>query len=87
MGEQTVPTDHRGLRILGLDECLQRVAAAPMGRIAFGHDGELVVRPGQPQPRWDRRGVSDQLGTQGHTKRREQDAFWVRVPGQRGNGP
>lgn len=44
-GEQPVPSDHRGLRVLDLDECLRRVVAAPVGRIAFAHDGEIVVLP------------------------------------------
>jgi nitroimidazol reductase NimA-like FMN-containing flavoprotein (pyridoxamine 5'-phosphate oxidase superfamily) len=39
------PTDHRGLAVLDLDECLRRVRQVPVGRIAFEHDGDLVVLP------------------------------------------
>lgn len=39
------PTDRRGLRVLTLDECLQRAATAPLGRVAFAHDGEIVILP------------------------------------------
>lgn len=38
-------TDRRGLRVLGLEECLARLAAAPMGRVAFVADGEVVILP------------------------------------------
>lgn len=39
------PTDHRGLRVLGLEECRVRLRATPLGRLAFVHDGEPVVLP------------------------------------------
>lgn len=38
-------TDHRGLRILGLDECLRRLGSQVLGRLAFVHDGEPVILP------------------------------------------
>lgn len=38
-------TDHTGLRILGLDDCLERLARTPVGRIAFALDGELTILP------------------------------------------
>lgn len=38
-------TDHRGQRVLGLDECLDRLRRAPMGRLAFIRDGVPVVLP------------------------------------------
>lgn len=41
----TYPTDHRGLRLLGFDECLKRIAEAVVGRIGFSHDGEIVILP------------------------------------------
>lgn len=37
--------DHRGLRVLGLEECLDRLRQASMGRIAFIRDGGPVVLP------------------------------------------
>lgn len=37
--------DHRGLRALGLDECLERLRATPVGRVAFVSDGEPVLFP------------------------------------------
>jgi CBS domain-containing protein/nitroimidazol reductase NimA-like FMN-containing flavoprotein (pyridoxamine 5'-phosphate oxidase superfamily) len=43
-GPQT-PTDHRGLRVLGLDECLLRLRHASMGRLAFVRDGEPLMLP------------------------------------------
>lgn len=39
------PTDHSGLRVMGTDECLRRLAAAPLGRVAFVKDGEVTVLP------------------------------------------
>lgn len=39
------PTDHRGLRVLGFEECMERVRSTPMGRLAFVNDGEVVVLP------------------------------------------
>ncbi|SDO89708.1 Pyridoxamine 5'-phosphate oxidase [Pedococcus dokdonensis] len=39
------PTDHTGLRVLDLDECLARLVEVPVGRFAFQLDGELTVLP------------------------------------------
>jgi uncharacterized protein len=39
------PTDHAGLEILPLDECLRLLASVPVGRIGFFADGEIVVLP------------------------------------------
>ena len=39
------PTDHRGLRVLGLEECLERLLTTPVGRLAFMNEGEPVVFP------------------------------------------
>ncbi len=38
-------TDHTGLQILPLDECLRLVASVPVGRLGFQADGELSVLP------------------------------------------
>lgn len=40
-----VPLDHSGLETLGAAECRALLAAAPVGRVAFGFDGEIVVLP------------------------------------------
>ncbi|MEP6666431.1 MAG: pyridoxamine 5'-phosphate oxidase family protein, partial [Nocardioidaceae bacterium] len=39
------PTDHRGLRVLGFEECLERLRTEPVGRLAFVDKGEPVVFP------------------------------------------
>lgn len=39
------PTDHSGLAILPLDECLRLLGSVPVGRIGFHSDGEVVVLP------------------------------------------
>jgi nitroimidazol reductase NimA-like FMN-containing flavoprotein (pyridoxamine 5'-phosphate oxidase superfamily) len=39
------PTDHSGLEILPLTECLRLLASVPVGRVAFRADGEVVVLP------------------------------------------
>ena len=39
------PTDHAGLEILPLDECLRLLASVPVGRVGFFADGELVILP------------------------------------------
>lgn len=44
-GTEPYATDHTGLRILGLDDCLRRLAETPVGRIAFPLDGELAILP------------------------------------------
>jgi uncharacterized protein len=38
-------TDHRGLRVLMLDECLQLLRDHPVGRVGFLSDGEVVILP------------------------------------------
>ncbi|GAB3082812.1 pyridoxamine 5'-phosphate oxidase family protein [Pedococcus soli] len=38
-------TDHTGLRVLDLEDCLTRLGAAPVGRLAFPLDGEIAVLP------------------------------------------
>ena len=40
-----LPLDRRGLRVLGLDECLQLLRQAPMGRLAMVRNGEPIVLP------------------------------------------
>jgi len=45
MPAETVPTDRRGLVVLAFDECLRRLAAAPVGRLAFLVAGSPVVLP------------------------------------------
>lgn len=37
--------DHRGLRVLTLEECLDRLRSGVVARLAFIHDGEPVVLP------------------------------------------
>jgi hypothetical protein len=44
-GRTDQPTDHRGQRVLGFEECLERLRAAPLGRLAFVTAGEPVVFP------------------------------------------
>jgi nitroimidazol reductase NimA-like FMN-containing flavoprotein (pyridoxamine 5'-phosphate oxidase superfamily) len=38
-------TDHTGLRVMGVDECLARLGQTPVGRLAFELDGEIAVLP------------------------------------------
>ena len=38
-------TDHSGLRVMGTDECLERLGSTVIGRVAFLHDGEVVLLP------------------------------------------
>jgi nitroimidazol reductase NimA-like FMN-containing flavoprotein (pyridoxamine 5'-phosphate oxidase superfamily) len=45
LGTTNPPTDHRGLRVLGFEECLERLRTAPVGRLALVHTGEPVVFP------------------------------------------
>jgi CBS-domain-containing membrane protein len=40
-----LPLDHRGLRVLGLTECLDLLRHAPMGRVALVRNGEPIVVP------------------------------------------
>ncbi len=39
------PTDHRGLRVLGFEDCLQRLRTTKVGRLAFVSEGEPVLFP------------------------------------------
>jgi len=39
------PTDHAGLAILPLDDCMRLLSSVPIGRIGFQSDGEVVVLP------------------------------------------
>ena len=39
------PTDHAGLEMLPLDECLRLLASVPVGRVGLHADGEVVVLP------------------------------------------
>jgi hypothetical protein len=45
LGAAKVPTDHRGLRVLGFEERLDRLGSVPVGRLAFVDSGEPVVFP------------------------------------------
>lgn len=38
-------TDHAGLEMLPLDDCLRLLASVPVGRVGFHCDGEVVVLP------------------------------------------
>jgi hypothetical protein len=40
-----VPTDHSGLRVMGTDECIERISSTAVGRVAFARDGEIVLLP------------------------------------------
>lgn len=42
---RAVPTDHTGLRVLSLEDCLARLVESPVGRFAFHLDGEIAVLP------------------------------------------
>lgn len=42
---ESVARDHTGLVVLGLDECLAKLAATPIGRVAFRLDGGISVLP------------------------------------------
>lgn len=39
------PTDHRGIIVLTLEECLDRLRSTPVGRIAFTDRGGPVILP------------------------------------------
>lgn len=45
MGDIVRPTDHTGLVVLDLDECLGKLLEVPVGRFAFQLDGELSILP------------------------------------------
>lgn len=40
-----LPTDHAGLEVLPFEVCLQVLALAPVGRVGFFADGEVVILP------------------------------------------
>jgi nitroimidazol reductase NimA-like FMN-containing flavoprotein (pyridoxamine 5'-phosphate oxidase superfamily) len=42
---RTAATDHAGLVVLTFEECLERMAASGVGRVAFLADGEIEVLP------------------------------------------
>jgi uncharacterized protein len=39
------PIDHGGLEVLALEDCLRLLASAPVGRVGFHADGEVVILP------------------------------------------
>jgi nitroimidazol reductase NimA-like FMN-containing flavoprotein (pyridoxamine 5'-phosphate oxidase superfamily) len=39
------PTDHAGLEILPFESCLRLLHTAPVGRVGFIADGEIVILP------------------------------------------
>jgi len=39
------PTDHVGQEVMGPDECNNKLAATPVGRVAFIADGDLTILP------------------------------------------
>lgn len=39
------PTDHSGMRVMTIDECLAHLATSVIGRVAFARDGEVVILP------------------------------------------
>lgn len=41
----TFATDHTGLQILPLNDCMRLVASVPVGRLGFQADGEMAVLP------------------------------------------
>lgn len=45
MSDVVRPTDHTGLEVLDLEQCLSRLAQVPVGRLAFHLDGELAILP------------------------------------------
>ncbi len=45
LGPTDESTDHRGLRVLSLDECLELLRSTPVGRLAFVSEGEPAVFP------------------------------------------
>ncbi|KRF25092.1 pyridoxamine 5'-phosphate oxidase family protein [Phycicoccus sp. Soil803] len=45
MADIVRPTDHTGLEVLDLDECLAKLVEVPVGRLAFHLDGELTILP------------------------------------------
>lgn len=45
MSAVDVPTDHSGLRVMSTSECLERLASAGIGRVAFVRAAEVVLLP------------------------------------------
>ncbi len=45
MTSPSLPVDHAGLAVLSNQECLLRLRAAPLGRIAFMSGGDPVILP------------------------------------------
>ena len=45
MADIVRPTDHTGLVVLDLDDCLAKLLEVPVGRLAFQLDGELSILP------------------------------------------
>ena len=45
MSALDAPTDHSGLRVMSTQECLERLATAGLGRVAFGRSAEVVLLP------------------------------------------
>jgi nitroimidazol reductase NimA-like FMN-containing flavoprotein (pyridoxamine 5'-phosphate oxidase superfamily) len=43
--ETTVHTDHAGMNILPFNECLERLASVPVGRVGFVAAGEVEILP------------------------------------------
>ena len=39
------PMDHAGLVVLSFDECLELLAAQPVGRVAFAQSGDIEIFP------------------------------------------
>jgi hypothetical protein len=44
-GREQPVRDHRGLVVLDLEDCLERLRSAPVGRLAFVHKGGPVIVP------------------------------------------
>lgn len=39
------PTDHAGMEVMAPDECNNRLASTPVGRVAFIADGDVTILP------------------------------------------
>ena len=63
-------TDRRGLRVLGFEECLQRLHDAPVGRVGFLRDGEIAILPVNHVVGRDGHRVPHQLGVEAADRRR-----------------
>lgn len=42
---ETIPQDHSGMGVLSMEQCLERLGSARVGRIAFMSDGFPVIFP------------------------------------------